>query len=226
MTQPATHPHLRIDIVSDVVCPWCIIGFRQLAQAIERTGVTPQIKWHPFELNPQMPPEGQNLREHLAEKYGTTREDSDHARARLTDLGNSLGFAFRWNEESRIVNTFRAHQLIEWAEEQGRQQDMKLALFAAYFTEERDVSDIATLVGIAESLGLDPAAARATLESGTKAADVRTLQRFWIDKGIRGVPAMVFGLKHLVTGAQGADTYAQLLTRLADEAEAKAASPA
>jgi predicted DsbA family dithiol-disulfide isomerase len=218
MTDQIQNPPLRIDIVSDVVCPWCIIGFRQLSQAIARTGIEPVIKWHPFELNPQMPPEGQDLREHLAEKYGTTREDSDRARARLTDLGASLGFTFRWSDNSRMVNTFRAHQLIEWAEDQGRQQDMKLALFAAHFTDGRDVSDIATLCDVATSLGLDPAAARIALDSGTRAADVRTLQKFWIDKGIRGVPAMVFGLKHLVTGAQGADTYATLLTRFADEA--------
>ncbi|WP_137701383.1 DsbA family oxidoreductase [Marimonas lutisalis] len=213
MSDPAPENPLRIDIVSDVVCPWCIIGYRQLSQAIAATGITPQFLWHPFELNPQMPPEGQNLREHLAEKYGTTRDDSDRARARLSELGASLGFTFNFTDDSRMVNTFRAHQLIEWAEAQGRQTDMKLALFKAHFTDGRDVSDIGTLAAIAGELGLDAADARAALETGRFAPEVRTIQRFWIDKGVRGVPAMVFDLTHLVTGAQGADTYAQLLTR-------------
>jgi len=213
-----TDPRLRIDIVSDVVCPWCIIGFRQLSLAIERTGVETFIKWHPFELNPQMPPEGQNLREHLAEKYGTTTEDSARARERLTALGDELGFTFRFNDDSRMVNTFLAHQLIEWADEQDRQQEVKLALFKAHFTDGRDVSDIATLASIAGELGMDAQDADTVLREGRFAANVRTMQNFWIGKGIRGVPAMVFGLKHLVTGAQGVDTYAMLLQRFAAEA--------
>ncbi|MEZ5713962.1 MAG: DsbA family oxidoreductase [Paracoccaceae bacterium] len=204
---------LRIDIVSDVVCPWCAIGHAQLARAIARTGIPVRILWHPFELNPQMPPEGQNLREHIIEKYGSTAEDSDKARARLTELGASLGFAFAFTDDSRMVNTFRAHQLIEWAETQGRQTDMKLALFKAHFTDARDVSDSATLAAIAGELGLDADDAAQALATGRHAAEVRTMQRFWTEKGIRGVPAMVFDRKHLVTGAQGIDTYAGLLTR-------------
>ena len=213
----ASESRLRIDIVSDVVCPWCVIGYHQLAKAIEQTGIPVQILWHPFELNPQMSPEGQNLREHLAEKYGTTEEESQNARARLTELGETLGFTFAFSDESRMVNTFRAHQLIEWAEAQGRQTDMKLALFKAHFGEGRDVSDIATLAAIAGEMGLDAADAEQALATGRFAGEVRAMQKFWIDKGIRGVPAMVFNLKHLVTGAQGVDTYAQLLTRFAAE---------
>ena len=206
---------LRIDIVSDVVCPWCVIGYRQLSQAISETATPVHILWHPFELNPQMPPEGQNLRDHLAEKYGTTPEDSARARARLTDLGASLGFAFNFSDDSRMVNTFRAHQLIEWAQENGKQTEIKLALFAAHFTQGRDVSDLDTLVAVAEEIGLDAAAARNALEISQFAPHVRSMQKFWIDKGIRGVPAMVFDLKHLVTGAQGVETYSRLLASLA-----------
>lgn len=208
---------LRIDIVSDVVCPWCIIGYRQLAQALAQTGIRAQLLWHPFELNPQMPPEGQNMREHLAEKYGTSAEESITARQRLTALGQSLGFAFNFSDDSRMVNTFRAHQLIEWAEEQGRQTDMKLALFAAHFSDGRDVSDVATLAAIAGEIGLDQAAARAVLDDQHFAPHVRAMQQFWIEKGIRGVPAMVFDLKHLVTGAQGVETYASLLGQFAPQ---------
>ena len=212
---------LRIDIVSDVMCPWCAIGYSQLARAIEETGAKVQILWHPFELNPEMPPEGQNLRAHIMEKYGSSREESDAARAKLTALGATLGFAFDFTDESRMVNSFRAHQLIEWAAAQGRQTEMKLALLRAHFSEGRDVSDIATLAAIAGELGLDGEDARTALETARYAGDVRAMQRFWIEKGIRGVPAMVFDLKHLVTGAQGVENYSRLLTQLAP-----AASPA
>jgi predicted DsbA family dithiol-disulfide isomerase len=206
---------LRIDIVSDVVCPWCIVGYRQLCMALAETGVRADIEWHPFELNSDMPPEGQNLREHLVGKYGITRDQSEAARAQLTELGASLGFEFNFGDDSRMVNTFLAHQLIEWGDEQGRQSDMKLALFKAHFTDARDVSDIDTLVNIAAGLGLNGERARAALEGGEMAWNVRSMQKFWIDKGVRGVPAMVFDKKHLVTGAQGAETYASLLKRLA-----------
>lgn len=211
---------LRIDIVSDVVCPWCIIGYRQLDRAIEATGVAVTIMWHPFELNPDMPPEGQNLGAHMAEKYGSTAEESVVARQKLTQLGAALGFVFNFSDESRMVNTFRAHQLVEWAEAQGRQTEMNQALFRAHFTDSRDVSDIETLAAIAGEIGLDAGEAREALEGARFAPEVRTIQRFWAEKGIRGVPAMVFDLQHLVTGAQGVDTYSTLLTRLVAGREA------
>lgn len=205
---------LQIDIVSDVVCPWCVIGYRQLRLALKQTGTNARVRWHPFELNPEMPPEGQNMRAHLMQKYGTTDEQSQTARANLVQAGANVGFTFNFSDDSRMVNSFLAHQLVEWAEEKGRQNDMKQALFQAHFTDARDVSDIATLGDIAADLGLDRADAIATLEGGHKAWNVRTMQKFWTDKGIRGVPAMVFDLKHLVTGAQGVDTYSALLRDL------------
>ena len=207
---------VRIDIVSDVVCPWCIVGYRQLSQALAQTGVQADVKWHPFELNPDMPPEGQNLREHLIEKYAITPEQSVSARAQLTALGADLGIVFNFSDDSRMVNTFLAHQLIEWADDQGRQTDMKLALFKAHFSDGRNVSDLATLVEIAAGLGLDAGAARVALEGETMAWNVRSMQTFWTDKGVRGVPAMVFGGKHLLTGAQGVETYVKMLGRLGE----------
>lgn len=207
---------LRIDIVSDVVCPWCIVGYRQLSQALARTGVQAEVKWHPFELNPDMPPEGQNLREHLIAKYGITPEQSISARAQLTALGRDLGITFNFGDDSRMVNTFLAHQLIEWSDEQGRQTDMKLALFKAHFSDGRNVSDLATLVEITAGLGLDADAARVALEGETMAWNVRSMQTFWTEKGVRGVPAMVFGGKHLLTGAQGVETYVKMLGRLGE----------
>ena len=215
--QPPPTP-LQIDIVSDVVCPWCIIGFKQLEQALGMTGTGAYIRWHPFELTPQMPPEGQNLREHLAEKYGTTPEQSRTARQRLTDLGDSLGFTFNYSDDTRMVNTFAAHQLLDWAAEQNLQHPLKMALFAAFFTEGKDVSDHAVLAAAAGAVGLDPAQARSVLESGSHAEQTRAKQRVWLERGISGVPAMVFAGKYLVTGAQGAEGYAEVLRRCAAEA--------
>ncbi|MFC3612736.1 DsbA family oxidoreductase [Lutimaribacter marinistellae] len=207
---------LRIDIVSDVVCPWCAIGYHQLARAIEETGVETEIHWHPFELNPGMAPEGENLREHLAAKYGTTPEDSRKARARLTAMGVDLGFTFDYADDMRMYNTFRAHQLIDWAEDQGKAHQAKMALFAAFFTHRRDVSDIGVLAEVAAEIGLDPNAARAMLESGERAEQVRAREQFWTSRGIRGVPAMIFDRQHLVTGAQGEENYARILRQLSE----------
>jgi len=121
---PSTKP-LRIDIVSDVVCPWCIVGYRQLEQALQATGTDYELFWHPFELNPAMPADGQNLAEHLAEKYGSTAEQSRDNRARLAAVGAELGFAFNFTDDSRMVNTFDAHQLIHWAETQEKAHEVK-----------------------------------------------------------------------------------------------------
>ena len=218
MTSTDPRPIVQVDIVSDVVYPWCIIGFRQLDLALQQLGVLTRLRWHPFELNPNMPPEGQNLREHIAEKYGSTPEQSQQARDRLTSLGVELGFSFNFNDESRIVNTFSAHQLLDWAEGQGRQHPLKLALFDACFTQQRDVSDIDVLMDAVGTVDLDPQAARVALESGAHGAPVRAKQQFWTSRGISGVPSMVFGGKYLLTGAQGTDTYAQVLQRCLAEA--------
>tara|TARA_R110002020_G_scaffold189446_11_gene388564 strand:- start:10601 stop:11254 length:654 start_codon:yes stop_codon:yes gene_type:complete len=210
-TQP-----LRIDIVSDVVCPWCIVGYRQLAQALNDTGTAHEIHWHPFELNPEMPAAGQNLGEHITEKYGSTREQSLESRARLTELGESLGFTFNFADDMRMHNTFNTHQLIHWAETQGRSHDLEQALFAAHFTDRRDLSDINVLVDVAQAIGLDAAEAKAVLEDQRYAGEVRQKESFWVQQGITGVPAVVFDRKHLVTGAQGTENYASILNQLAD----------
>ena len=152
------HKLCRIDIVSDVVCPWCIIGYKRLERAMASFADTLafELHWHPFELNPHMPPEGQNLAEHLAGKYGTTPEDSRAARGSLTALGESLGFEFRYDDDMRTYNTFKAHQLLVWAGEAGRQTELKLALFDAYFTLGEDPSAGPVLIAAANQAGLDP----------------------------------------------------------------------
>lgn len=207
---------IRVDIVSDVVCPWCVIGYHQLAKAAQETGIGIDVHWHPFELNPQMGDDGENLREHLAAKYGTTPEGSRQARTRLTELGATLGFVFNYADDMRMVNTFRAHQLIDWAEEQGKAHEAKLALFVAFFTRRENLNDIGVLVDVAQGIGLDRDAALAMLESREKAQTVRDKEQFWTTRGVSGVPAMIFDRQHLVTGAQGEDTYTRILQQLAD----------
>jgi len=209
-----SEPVLQIDIVSDVVCPWCIVGFKQLEQAIARTGVSAVVKWHPFELNPDMTAEGENLRDHIMRKYGSSAEQSKAARDRLTALGADLGFDFRFSDDMRMVNTFKAHQLIHWAGPEDKEQQLKMALFEAYFRDRKDLNDDGVLADVAASIGLDRAEALAVLEDGRFAEVVRAEEAFWTGNGIHGVPAVIFDRQHLVSGAQGADNFAAIITEL------------
>jgi len=213
MTQTSPTP-LRVDIVSDGVCPWCVIGFRQLQQAATRTGAELDVHWHPFELNRAMPPEGQNLREHVAEKYGASPEDSAKARNMMTSLGNERGITFSFSDDSRIVNTFQAHQLLAWAAPQGREGDLKLAFFDAYFTQARDVSNVTVLLDVVAELGLDRVEAALALSENRVADDSREREDLWGSRSVQGDPAMMFNERHLVTGAQGADNFAQIWEHL------------
>jgi predicted DsbA family dithiol-disulfide isomerase len=207
---------LRIDIVSDVVCPWCIIGYRQLAKALEANGTDHEIHWHPFELNPDMPPEGQNLREHVAEKYGTTKEQSQDSRLKMMEIGADLGFTFSFADDMRMHNTFNVHQLLHWADQLGRMNDLKQALFVAHFSHRRNLSDTNVLADIAAETGLERSEAQRILDDQRFATEVRTAENDWLNKGISGVPAMIFNNRHLVTGAQGVDNYTSILAQLAE----------
>ena len=205
---------MRVDIVSDVVCPWCVVGYRQLARAAEQVGVGLDVHWHPFELNPRMVDEGEDVREHLARKYGSTPARSAQARAMLTRLGGEVGFEFRYADDMRIYPTFRAHQLLRWAEEQGAGHRLKQALFAAYFTGQRNINDPEVLADVAAEQGLDRQAAAAVLKDGRNAEAVRDAERVWTGRGITGVPAMIFDERHLMVGARGVDGYRMLLDQL------------
>lgn len=207
---------IRVDLVSDVVCPWCVVGFKQFEEALARLDgeVAVDLYWHPFELNPLMPEEGQDLREHMQQKYGSTQAQSDAGRKRLSDLGDSLGFSFNFYEGMRIYNTFRAHQLIRWAEGQGKQSDMELALFESYFSKEENVGDLETLAGVAERVGLDSDEARAALEEERFADPVREQQRFWLRQGIQAVPSFVLDRRFLIPGAQDPEVFVSALERI------------
>jgi predicted DsbA family dithiol-disulfide isomerase len=210
---------LQIDIVSDVVCPWCIIGYKQLQLGLERLpgqfDVT--LRWHPFELNPNMPPEGQDLREHLVQKYGTTPAQSKEARARMSALGDALGFTFDYFDGMRMVNTFRAHQLLHWAAEQGHQTGLKLALFEAFFSCRENVDDDHVLAAVVDRVGLSSAEALAVLEDARYASTVREEQKLWLDREVHAVPTFVFNGQYSVPGAQEADTFVRVLTKIKDQ---------
>jgi len=212
MTAP--NQELQIDIVSDVVCPWCVIGYRQLAAALEATGTPYVIRWHPFELNPDMPPEGQNLREHVAEKYGTTKAQSEQSRVSMTAVAAEVGFELRFADDMRMHNTFNVHQLLFWADQHGRTHALKQALFGAHFTHHQNLSDPGVLANVAAQVGLDRTEALDVLEDQRFAADVRKAENFWLDHGIQGVPAVVFNRRHLVSGAQGVENYTRILEKL------------
>ena len=207
---------LRIDIVSDVVCPWCVIGYRQLAEALAATGTAHEIHWHPFELNPAMPAEGQNLREHVAEKYGATKEQSEGSRRQMTGVGAEVGFEFNFADDMRMHNTFNLHQLLHWADQQGRMHELKQALFTAHFTHRRNLSDISVLADVAAEIGLDRAEAVSVLADQRFATEVRAAEQIWVNQGITGVPAMIFNQRHLVTGAQGVENYTRILQQLTE----------
>ncbi len=209
---------LRIDIVSDVVCPWCIVGYRQLATAADLVNVAIDVHWHPFELNPDMPPEGQNLREHIMQKYGTSAEDSSKTRDAIATMGGELGFTFNFADDMRMANTFRAHQLLHWARGLGREHDLKLALFGAYFTDRRNIDDPQVLTEVAAGIGLDTAEATAVLDDVRFADPVREELNSWTARGVTGVPAIIFDNKHAAVGAQGVNKYAVVLQSLTNPA--------
>lgn len=215
--QPAAPVRLRIDFVSDVVCPWCAVGLASLEQALERTRgeVEAELHFQPFELNPDMPPEGEDAVEHLQRKYGMPAAQMEANQQAIVERGATLGFTFDMDRRERIYNTFDAHRLLHWAETQGRQRELKHALLRAYFTEGRDVSDHATLAAIAAAAGLPEEGASDVLASDAWAEEVRIGERFFQSQGIRSVPAIILERKHLVSGGQPVEVFEQALRQVA-----------
>nr|WP_315463970.1 DsbA family oxidoreductase [uncultured Rhodoferax sp.] len=210
---------LKIDFVSDVSCPWCAIGLQSLETALSRLQgeVKVQMHFQPFELNPQMPPEGEDIGEHLVRKYGATEEQSAAARENIRARGEAMGFTFNMDKRSRIYNTFDAHRLLHWAEDTGLQTALKKALFKAYFTDGKDPSQHAVLVEAAESVGLSGEEARAVLAGNEFADAVRAQEQVYLNAGIHSVPAVVINDRHLISGGQPPEVFEQALRQIAAE---------
>lgn len=217
MAQTAPAQPLQVDIVSDVVCPWCVIGYKQLMKALESLSglFDATVRWHPFELNPDMPEGGENLRDHLQRKYGADATGARSARSRLTALGDALGFTFDYHDDMRMVNTFRAHQLLHWAGEQGKQTKLKLALFEAFFSRREDVNDGETLVNVVSRAGLDGEQARSVLSDQRFANAVREEENYWRkEHDVFAVPTFLLQRQYLIPGAQEAETFVRVLQKI------------
>lgn len=210
---------ITIDFVSDVSCPWCVIGLKGLEQALDRVGdVRAELRFRPFELNPQMPPEGQRLVDYAAQKYGSTPEQLSERRAAVRERAAALGFTIALPpEEGRVYNTFDAHRLLHWAGIEGRQRELKMALFDAYFTDCLDPSDHEVLADAADKAGLDRGAAAEVLESGRYAEEVRADQEVWRAGGINAVPAVIINGRYLISGGQPPEVFEQAIRKIASE---------
>lgn len=204
-----------VDIVSDVVCPWCALGWRRFEAAQAQSGVATRVRWRSFLLNPQTPPGGRNYREHLAAKYGAPPEQGDAMRANLTEMGSALGFKFNFTPTSRTWNTEAAHQLLHWARASGAEHALKLALFKAHFTDNRAMDDPATLAEIAGEVGLDTREATAVLADERFAEAVREEAAQWPRIGVQGVPTFIFNESQALSGAQPVEMLAGYLKQLA-----------
>ncbi len=217
---------LKIDFVSDVACPWCAIGFAGLEEALRRTAdvVTAEIRFQPFELNPDMPPTGRNIDQMLGERYGRDAAQLDQMRQTVRERASDVGFTFNQNGDSRIYNTFDAHRLLHWAQPTGRQVELKRALFRANFTDGANVSDPDVLVAAVTAAGLDAAEARSVLDSGRFAAEVRAAESYWQSAGIRAVPGIVINGQWLISGGQPPEQFEAAIRQIAAEAGAAGTS--
>ena len=210
---------LKIDFVSDVSCPWCAIGLGALEMALDRVKdeVQAELHFQPFELNPQMGPGGQDVSEHLTQKYGSTPAQQAQIRQTIAQRGADVGFAFNPNGRGRIYNTFDAHRLLHWAglEDAGKQHALKKALLVAHHGRGESPASHDVLVAAAESAGLDPVRARAVLAGNEYANDVRAQERFYTGAGIHSVPAVIFNDRHLVSGGQPVEVFEQAIRQIA-----------
>lgn len=204
---------LKIDFVSDIACPWCVIGLGGLEQALDslKGEIEADVAFHPFELNPDMPPGGENGLEHIAMKYGMSPDQVRENRARIRDRAAKIGFTMNTSDASRAYNTFDAHRLIAWAGGKGRQLKMKRQLFTLYFTNQQDPGDRDALVAAVEAAGLDGAEAREVLASDRYAKEVRAEEMLWRQRGINSVPAVIVDDRYLISGGQPPEEFARQL---------------
>ena len=212
---------LKIDFVSDVSCPWCAIGLAALEQALARIGdeATAELHFQPFELNPRMPPGGQDITEHLTEKYGSTPAQQAEAREAIRQRGAALGFTFSKEGRERIYNTFDAHRLLHWAglpetRPAGLQPALKRALFRAYFGQGESPASHELLQRLAGEVGLDAVRAGEILAGDEYAVEVRERERLYTDAGIHSVPAVIVNERYLISGGQPGEVFEQTLRQI------------
>jgi predicted DsbA family dithiol-disulfide isomerase len=225
-----TGHRLVIDIWSDVMCPWCLIGYGQLTKALKELEgeIAAEVRWRPFELNPQMPPEGEEQEAHLQRKYGRSAEEGAEMRGRMKSIAESAGVSLSYEGEGEappamMWNTRDCHKLLAFALEQAGpevQTALKLALFRAHFNQRRDLSDRSVLLDIAAAAGLHREAAKAALDDpALEARVIAEEQQAW-DMNISGVPAMIVEGKFLIPGAQTPEVYVNALRRVAAKVRA------
>ena len=214
---------VKLDILSDPICPWCYIGKANLDRALEQAGDHPfEIEWHPFQLNPDMPAGGMDRREYLETKFGG-KDRAVEVYARVAEAAEAAGLKIDFGAIKRTPNTLNAHRLIHWAGIEGRQTPVVSALFKAYFIEGRDIGDIDVLADIADAAGLDAAMVRQLLQGESDVEDIRARDAWARDKGVTGVPTFVVGQQHAVPGAQPPELWAQVIAEIAGNAPEDAA---
>ncbi|MBD8050769.1 DsbA family oxidoreductase [Limnohabitans radicicola] len=210
---------LKIDFVSDIACPWCAVGLYSLEKALTRLQgeVQAELHFQPFELNPHMPAGGQDLTEHITEKYGSTPEQQALMRENIRQRGAEVGFAFAPGGRGRVYNTFNAHRLLHWAAAQGegKQRALKKALLASYQGRAECIEDDAVLLQAVQDAGLPVDAAREVLASQAFADEVRAQERYYQQAGIHSVPAVIINDRHLLSGGQPAEVFEQALRQIA-----------
>ncbi len=213
---------LKIDFVSDVSCPWCAVGLHALLLALERVrpDIEASLHFQPFELNPHMAPGGQDIGEHLTQKYGSTPEKQAQIRQAIGQRGAEVGFEFNPEGRGRIYNTRDAHRLLHWAGEQGQAQQLALkkALLLACHRDRQAMDQHEVLLAAAGQAGLDTARAAEVLASGLYEAEVGDTEAMYQSAGIHAVPAVVINDRHLISGGQPAEVFEQALRQIAAQA--------
>lgn len=207
---------IKLDIISDVVCPWCVIGIKRLEQAVAELDIQERVElgWQPFEINPDMPPGGEEIQAYGTRKYSQTPEEGRRLRARLTALGAELGFTFDFFDGMRVVNTRDAHVLLDSVMEPGSQMALQMRLFTAFFSERKDVSERQVLARALQAAGLDGTDRMALLDDEAIRGRIQVKEDFWHDRGVSGVPVVIFNQSGALVGAQSVETYKRVLAGL------------
>lgn len=206
---------LKLDILSDPICPWCYIGKSHLDRALEARPDHPfSIEWHPFQLNPDMPREGMDRQAYLEAKFGGP-EGAAEVYGRIAEAAQAAGLKIDFDGIRRTPNTLDAHRLIHWAGLEGRQTAAVSRLFKAYFEEGQDIGDREVLLGIAEGIGLDPAMTERLIDSDADLENIRARDMHARNRGVSGVPTFVVANTHVVTGAQPPELWERVIDDLA-----------